>query len=358
LTLWKVCLSEVVLRKTLQFFAVGATLLFLPTAIKTQWNNYLPCDGQIAWAELLFSGHSPELVCAGSFTVEGWLYLNQADSPVSMLSVRGQDEALIYRLGKEIGDSFYFEVTDSHGETRRVIADEVVPIGQWIHLAGVFLQRNGDLDEMSLYLNGNRRAFSRDEIDLIAEKNAEPQQAVIRLAGEPGSEIFLGRLDEVRISSCARYTRQEIPSLDAPFSADSATIALWHFDEPFGNRTVAEASINGLALTLAKSAAIWPLALDDFVVRGYGRGTLLLSWQTKNERELYGIEVQRRNALENFESVGFLPAHGATGEKFDYSFTDRPETDGRYYYRLKMLNAAGHSRFSQEVGVDFAAPAN
>ena len=346
------------MRKTIQFFAVGAALFFLPTAIKTQWNNYLPCDGQIAWAELQFSGHSSELIGAGSFTVEGWLYLNQADSPVSILSVRGQDEALFYRLGKENGNSFYFEVSDSRGATRRVVADELIPAGQWIHIAGVFLQRNDDLDEMSIYLNGNRRAFSRDEIDLFAKESAEARQAIIRLAGEPGSEIFSGRLDETRISSCARYTRQAIPSLDASFSADSATIALWHFDEPFGNRIVTDVSINSFDLTLTKSTAVWPLALDDFSVRDFGSYTLLLSWQTKNERELYGIEVQRRNALENFECVGFLPAHGAAGEKFDYSFTDTPQTGGRYYYRLKMLNAAGNSRFSQEVGVDFVSPAN
>ncbi len=346
------------MKKTLQFFAVGATLFFLPTAIKTQWNNYLPCDGQIAWAGLQFSGYSSELIFAGSFTVEGWLYLNQADAPVSVLSVRGQDEALLYRLGKEDGNSFYFEVSDSRGEVRRVVADEVIPAGQWIHIAGVFLQRHGDLDEMSLYLNGNRRAFSRDEIGLFAKASAEVQQAIIRLAGEPGSEIFSGRLDETRISSCARYTRKEIQALDAAFFADSATVALWHFDEPFGNRIASDASINGFDLTLAKSAAIWPLALDDFSVRGFGSGTLLLSWQTKNERELYGIEVQRRNALENFECVGFLPAHGAAGEKFDYSFTDSPQTGGRYYYRLKMLNAAGNSRFSREVGIDYVAIAN
>ena len=346
------------MRKTIQFFAVGTALFFLPTAIKTQWNNYLPCDGQIAWAELAFSGQSVELVCTGSFTVEGWLYLNQSDSPVSMLAVRGPDEALIYRLGKESGDLFYFEVIDSRGESRRVIANEGAPLGQWMHIAGVLSKRDNDLDEMSLYLNGNRRAFSRQEIDLYAKESGETQRAIIRLAGEPGTEIFSGRLDEVRISSCARYTQQEIASLDAAFSVDAATIALWHFDEPFGTRAVADASIHGFDLTLTKSAAIWPLALDAFSVRGYGNGTLLLSWQTKNERELYGIEVQRRNALENFECVGFLPAHGAAGQKFDYRFTDMPETDGRYYYRLKMLNAAGHYRFSQEVGVDFVASAN
>lgn len=347
-----------VLRKILQIIAVGTSLFLLPTTIKTQWNNYLPCDGLIVGAELSTSQPASELIPTGSFTIEGFLYFNQSEAAVTLLSLRDENDTVLYRLGKQGESLFYFDITDAHGKTWRVAAEETVPTGQWVHLAGVLQKEKHDYDALSLYINGARRGFVRDEIDLVTQGSTENQHPVLKLVGDGEKEIFSGRLDEVRISSCPRYTAPIVSSLDNTFSADSATIALWHFDEPFGGTSLADASIHGFELSLARSSTIWPLTLDDFAVSNYGKASLLLTWKTKNERELDGIEVQRRSALENFESIGFLPAHGLGNKQFDYNFSDIPNEDGRYYYRLKLEHSDGQCRFSSEVGVDFTASAN
>jgi hypothetical protein len=340
-----------------QILAVGATLLFFPISIKTQWNNYLPCDGQIAWAEFPASLDATVLNFSSSFTIEGWVYFNQADAPVSVLSLRREDNTLIYRLGKKSGQCFYFEVSDSEGKTWQAAADEVVPTGEWMHLAGVLQKNEPGPDVLALYVNGNRRGLLHEEIELMPRVLTQKQTAVLRLAGEPEDQMFSGRLDEVRISATARYTEPTIAVLDNTFPVDAATIALWHFDEPFSASIVGDASWHRFDLGLIRNVASWVPAIDDFSASPYGTTSLLLSWQTKNEHELLGFEVQRRSALENFESIGFLPAHGEDHQLFKYAYTDMPDNDGRYYYRLKLLNAAGLYRFTPEVAIDFVASA-
>jgi hypothetical protein len=338
----------------LQFFGVGGLLLFLPITIKTQWNNYLPCDGQIAWVENAASLQSADILFSGSFTIEGWLYFNQAEAPVNVFSVRGEDNTLLARLGKENGQRFYFEVAEAENKIWRASGDGPVPVGEWVHVAGVFEKSAGATDHLSLYVNGRRIALLNEERALHSTgKNT--RSIHVRLLGESDAPPFSGRLDEFRISSTARYTQPAIASLDNTFASAPSTVALWHFDEPVGSLIAADASGHGFDLVVARSKNRWPLKLDDFKVSGYGAASLLLSWKMKNEKELSGIEVQRRHADENFSRIGYVPSHGLEHRQFSYSFTDAPRDPGRYYYRLKMLHTEGQYRFSPEVGIRFAA---
>lgn len=342
------------MRKLLQLFGVGGLLLFLPITIKTQWNNYLPCDGQIAWVENAVSLQNPDILFSGSFTIEGWLYFNQAEAPVTVFSVRGEDNTLLYRLGKGNGRRFYFEVADAQNKIWRVSGDEPVSVGEWVHVAGVFEKTADETDQLALYVNGRRIALVAEKMALRSTEKIAPS-VHLRLLGESDVPPFSGRLDEFRISSTARYTQPIIASLDNTFASDPSTLALWHFDEPVGSLIAADASGHGWDLIIARNRNRWPVKLDGFKVSGYGAASLLLSWKMKNEKELSGIEVQRRHADENFARIGYLPSHGLENRQFSYSFTDMPESPGRYYYRLKMLHTEGQYRFSPEVGISFAA---
>ena len=56
------------------------------------------------------------------------------------------------------------------------------------------------------------------------------------------TELFQGRIDEVRISNVARYTATFTPQTTI-FSTDASTVALYHLDEGTG-QTLADASGN------------------------------------------------------------------------------------------------------------------
>jgi hypothetical protein len=61
-----------------------------------------------------------------------------------------------------------------------------------------------------------------------------------------------GAVDEARLSRVARYTAN-FTEPASPFSSDSNTVGLWHFNENTGT-TTADASSNNLTATLAGPA--------------------------------------------------------------------------------------------------------
>jgi hypothetical protein len=71
------------------------------------------------------------------------------------------------------------------------------------------------------------------------------------IVGSSGDAVFSGLIDEVRISSVARYTADFTP--EDRFTVDSDTLALWHFDE--GTGTTATDEVSGLVGTLSGGAA-------------------------------------------------------------------------------------------------------
>jgi hypothetical protein len=70
-------------------------------------------------------------------------------------------------------------------------------------------------------------------------------------AADALTEYFPGLVDEVRISSIARYTVSFTPQV-ANFVTDANTIALYHFDETTG-QTLADASGNNRSGVLGTS---------------------------------------------------------------------------------------------------------
>ena len=72
---------------------------------------------------------------------------------------------------------------------------------------------------------------------------------IIVLPGRPPAKSFLdsftGYIDEVRISTVARYDVKKKEFMpDEKFKKDAKTVALWHFDEPDGTEQFSDASGN------------------------------------------------------------------------------------------------------------------
>jgi MYXO-CTERM domain-containing protein len=103
-------------------------------------------------------------------------------------------------------------------------AYNALPLGEWVHLAGVF-----DLEqaELRLYAGGALRDTAPLELGSVTP-------SLPMLLTQPCWDAFepWGRMDEVRISSVVRYSGDFVP--EPTFTPDSDTLALYHFDEGDG----------------------------------------------------------------------------------------------------------------------------
>lgn len=153
-------------------------------------------------------------VPVSSFTVEAWIRGEPApaDRPRPVVSWNG-----VFSLGEAFGGDTSFSVGGAEPATTVVsVMDGVLH-----HLAGTW-----DGETASLYVDGVRQAFA-DGVVPVAPT------ATLRVGCDSEVNAFEGVLDEVRISTRARYTEDfDLPS--GPFADDVETFALFHFDEGEG----------------------------------------------------------------------------------------------------------------------------
>ena len=130
------------------------------------------------------------------------------------------------------------------------MSDGLVSDGEYLHTAAVY-----DGQSIKLFVDG---ILQDDRPVATLGANAEQIENGVHLADlfktarlsigaptrgvEAGHHVFHGIIDEVRISSIARYTEDFAP--EERFSADEDTLALYHFDEGDGDELL-DSSGNG-----------------------------------------------------------------------------------------------------------------
>ena len=77
-----------------------------------------------------------------------------------------------------------------------------------------------------------------------------------------------------------------------------------------------------------------------------------LHWETENEINFSGFEVERSCNGSNFVSIAGINATGLTGSN-NYSFLDRNPVKGIDLYRLKQMDLDGNFTYSKVVAIDF-----
>lgn len=105
------------------------------------------------------------------------------------------------------------------------IVDASIPLNQACHVASVV-----DGFECRTYLNGRLVSTISEPLRVTA---GQFRLCIGSQHNFTTAELFRGILDEVRISSVARYTGDFIPAVR--HVADEHTLALYHFDEPDGD---------------------------------------------------------------------------------------------------------------------------
>lgn len=100
-----------------------------------------------------------------------------------------------------------------------------------------------------------------------------------------------------------------------------------------------------------------PVELTSFTAL-FNQNIVNLKWQTKTELNNYGFEVYRKVSngelkVGDWEKIGFVLGNGNSSSPKDYFFKDKnPSGGSKFIYRLKQMDYAGNSAYSDEVKVE------
>jgi hypothetical protein len=98
-----------------------------------------------------------------------------------------------------------------------------------------------------------------------------------------------------------------------------------------------------------------PVELTTFGAKLIGKNVKLI-WQTSNEVNNYGFEIERSEKLdargENWEKIGFVHGNGNSDSPKEYSFIDdQTNSSGIIKYRLKQIDNDGQFDYSDVISI-------
>ncbi len=77
----------------------------------------------------------------------------------------------------------------------------------------------------------------------------------------------------------------------------------------------------------------------------------LLNWQTENEVNINGYEIQHSPNGTSWQTIDFVQGNGNNG---NYSYTDASLLSGKNYYRLKIVDNQASQSYSRIQFIDFS----
>ncbi len=137
---------------------------------------------------------------------------------------------------------------------------------------------------------------------------------------------------------------------------DPSDDAFWFFNEyaiERGTVIGGEDGRWGTAFGYLPATAL-PIQIASFIGTVEDNRYALLRWETISEINNFGFEVQKSTEpLSGYKTIAdsFVPGHGTTTTRQEYSYGDLTTTHGTWYYRLKQLDLDGTVHYSQSVVV-------
>lgn len=208
---WRVDLPE-------RAFELELDLRALPAPRRPAEERALALDGRDDW--LAVPSRAVPLP-DGPFTLEGWFEARELRPRQSLVA---KTESSEYGLSVASGRPVF--VVHLDGGYVVAAADRAIEPGRWHHVAGVF-----DGSELRLYVDGALTARTAgagerttNDLPLIVGGDVDGRGA--------GTSLFAGRIDEVRLSTGARYDGAFEPARRV--AADEATRLLLQMDDTVG----------------------------------------------------------------------------------------------------------------------------
>jgi len=128
-----------------------------------------------------------------------------------------------------------------------------------------------------------------------------------------------------------------------------------------GNKTPGEKSDIWVAVTSSQSSNIilelfknqctsLPVNLTYFNAKRTNASSINLSWQTAQELNSSGFEIQRQIGNGGWQVIAFIPSQTVNGNSnslLTYSYIDKNSANGVTQYRLRTVDLDGSSKFSE-----------
>lgn len=236
--------------------------------------------------------------------------------------------------------------------------------GTWINIAGTY-----DGTTLRLYING---ALINS---VVVSPIILPNPSLPIRLGAGNSEgapnyFFGGQIDELSLWNKTLTLADVQHNMNTSlFPPKSNLISYYNFNEGVGNgdnttppiNTLIDGTANSQNGTLQNFALIgtssnWvtsdlvlPISLINFSgIKKDGYNSL--QWSTKSEQNSAYFDIQRSENGSDFTTIAKVNAAGNSSVAKNYQYTDNElGTSSVYYYRLKMVDIDGSSKFSSVI---------
>ena len=184
--------------------------------------------------------HDDALNLGRTWTIEAWVMQDDLcrTNPIIIKGVKnpsfqiyGNEELSTGGCLKKPNAGYFYGV--SSNDSYNLFSNQETTQMDWFHIA-LSVSENSS----KLFINGTLHDQKESEKSII--NNKAPLYFGVSLDDNP--DFFAGIIDEIRLSSTARYTDNFNP--EKRFRKDNETIALWHFDEQAGTETFSDGNIN------------------------------------------------------------------------------------------------------------------
>ena len=101
---------------------------------------------------------------------------------------------------------------------------------------------------------------------------------------------------------------------------------------------------------LYSPSGVLPVRLTNFTIASQNCNTAILQWQTAQEHNSKGFELQQSTDAGNFTKLAFIASNNnRNGNSYSYPVTNTK--NGNYYFRLKQIDQDGSFAYSKIVTV-------
>lgn len=285
-------------------------------------------NGATGWLRI---DNLPSETFIGAWTIECWVY------PTTFSNIQG-----VFMCANNTGDYMLVSLfttgrttvfLSSNGHSYDIASSQLgtdsATLNAWNHIALVYTGT-----AYAVYLNGTRQNLLTTSLVVPAV----PLASTLLLMGTNGGQVIIeplisGNIDELRISSVARYTGTSFTVPTAAFVSDVQTGFLHHFEGSNGSSAWATSGQDVLLMADASSnldsnvASVRSLSAVDTTTRGLTVTGLLQSSQSLEL--ITPLNPSGSTLTANFALGGVFSATPGSGTNMTFNMTNVP-TMGRH----------------------------